>query len=84
LKHSIASNTASTLRNFTKMKKYIQEFFDVLNDDKLFRSIRFLASCRTEVNRCEIITRSEIRSGDGTHTGQSYCDRLALWFYGTR
>ena len=34
-------------KEFTKMKKYIQEFFDVLNDDKLFRN-KILASCRTE------------------------------------
>ena len=34
-------------KEFTKMKKYIQEFFDVLNDDKLFRS-KILASCRTQ------------------------------------
>ena len=34
-------------KEFTKMKKYIQEFFDVLIDDKLFRS-KILASCRTE------------------------------------
>jgi hypothetical protein len=34
-------------KEFTKMKKYIQEFFDVLNDDKLFR-IRILTRCRTE------------------------------------
>ena len=34
-------------KEFTKMKKYIQEFFDVLNDDKLFNN-KILASCRTE------------------------------------
>ena len=34
-------------KEFTKMKKYIQEFFDILNDDKLFRN-KILAGCRTE------------------------------------
>jgi hypothetical protein len=34
-------------KEFNKMRKYIQEFFDVLNDDKLFRS-KILATCRTE------------------------------------
>ncbi len=34
-------------KEFTRMKKYIQDFFDILNDDKLFRN-RILAGCRTE------------------------------------
>lgn len=34
-------------KEFTKMKKYIQDFFDILNDDKLFRN-KILAACRTE------------------------------------
>ena len=34
-------------KEFTKMKKYIQDFFDILNDDKLFRN-KILAGCRTE------------------------------------
>jgi hypothetical protein len=34
-------------KEFDKMKKYIQEFFDILSDDKLFRN-KTLANCRTQ------------------------------------
>lgn len=34
-------------KELAKMKKYIQDFFDILNDDKLFRN-KILAGCRTE------------------------------------
>jgi hypothetical protein len=32
---------------FAKMKKYIQEFFDILNDDKAFQN-RILKVCRAD------------------------------------